>query len=103
MQEEYRVVLTNEAKADIIEIARYYIALGLYDTCSKLLNQLYKDINSLSFLPHRFALVEENKLHKSDIRRMISGRLLVFFYIDDLDSVVTVIGVLAAKQNQWSL
>ena len=70
--EQYEVKITEPAQRQLQEIIRY-IAGDLQEkrTAIRMLDTLEKEILSLSTLPNRVALTEEEPWHSAGIRKML--------------------------------
>ena len=79
--EQYEVKITEPAQRQLQEIVRY-IAEDLQEkrTAIRMLDTLEKEILSLSTLPNRVALTEEEPWHSAGIRKMPVKNYLVYFW-----------------------
>jgi len=102
MQDKYRVTLTDRAMSDIKSIIVYYIALGLFNTAERVRKSIMESVNSLSYFPYRIALVSEKALAEKGLRKMVSGKFLVYFYIYEEEKEVMIVAVIPAKCDQQS-
>ena len=81
--EQYEVKITEPAQRQLQEIVRY-IAEDLQEkrTAIRMLDTLEKEILSLSTLPNRVALTEEEPWHSAGIRKMPVKNYLVYFWVN---------------------
>lgn len=104
MTETYTVKVTSQAEAQIQEILSYINhELKSPDATLHLLDALEASFLSLSQLPQRVALVNEEPWHTNGIRRLPVKNFLVYFRIDEDDMKVQIIAVIYAKRDQMGL
>ena len=91
----YSIVLTPQAKSDLVEIFRY-IAVELQSTqnAEKQLTRLQNAIASLDQMPKRYRLYDRPKWKKRNLRIMPVDNYLVFYIPSHDDSTVTVLRVM---------
>jgi len=91
----YQVVLTNQAKADLISIYRY-IALDLQSpqTAEGQLSRLEKAIFSLDQMPERYRIYEHEKWKERNLRIMSVNNYLVFYIPSQEEMTVTVMRIM---------
>ena len=91
----FQVVLTKQAKTDLISIYRY-IAYDLQSpqTAEGQLSRLEKAIASLDQMPERYRLYEHNKWKERNLRIMSVNNYLVFYIPSQEDMTVTVMRVM---------
>ena len=91
----YQVVLTNQAKADLIGIYRY-IACDLQSpqTAEGQLSRLEKAISSLDQMPERFRVYDHEKWKGRNLRIMSVNHYLVFYIPSQEEKTVTVLRIL---------
>jgi plasmid stabilization system protein ParE len=98
--ERYKVLITDEAKADIRAAARY-IALELREpeTAGKLLDRFDEEITSLETMPLSHGLVHDERLAEQGIRMTTVGKYLLFFQADRDAFTVTILRVLHGRRD----
>ena len=91
----YQVVLTNQAKADLISIYRY-IAYNLQSpqTAEGQLSRLEKAIASLDMMPERFRAYEHEKWKARNLRIMSVNNYLVFYIPSQEEKTVAVMRIM---------
>jgi len=91
----YQVVLTNQAKADLISIYRY-IAHDLQSpqTAEGQLSRLEKVILSLDQMPERCRVYEHEKWKERNLRIMSVNNYLVFYIPSQENNTVTVMRIM---------
>lgn len=101
MSGEYGVRVTDQAREQLRVIVRY-IAQTLQEPAAarRLLDTLENAIASLSRMPCRIALTEEEPWHGYGVRRMPVKGYLVYFLVDEIDTCVQVIAVVYGKRDQ---
>ena len=102
--DQYEVKITRPAQRQLQEIFRY-IAEHLQEkqTAVRMLDTLEKEILSLSTLPNRGALTEEEPWHSAGIRKMPVKNYLVYFWVNDEQKKVQITAIVYGRQNQRSV
>ena len=93
--EEYTVALTPQAEQQLRAIV-HHIAHELLEpeTADALLTALEQAMASLSLLPQRAPLVEEEPWHSQNIRKLLCRNFLIYFWPDPANDVREVFRVL---------
>ena len=99
--EQYEVKITEPAQRQLQEIVRY-IAEDLQEkrTALRMLDTLEKEILSLSTLPNRVALTEEEPWHSAGIRKLSVKNYLVYFWVDEEQKKVQITAVVYGRRDQ---
>ena len=99
--EQYEVKITEPAQRQLQEIVRY-IAEDLQEkrTAVRMLDTLEKKILSLSTLPNRVALTEEEPWHNAGIRNMPVKNYLVYFWVNEERRQVQITAVVYGRRDQ---
>ena len=99
--DKYLVNTTKYAEGQLKEIS-HYIAneLNDHDCAMRILDLLENEIYSLSQLPQRIVLVDEEPWHSEGIHKMIIKNFIVYFWIDEARMTVQITGVVYAKRDQ---
>jgi len=101
MEENYSVRITAQAQTHLSEITRYVAyTLQAPEAALRMLDTLYEAIESLSFMPHRIALVEDEPWRSDGVRRMVVKNHLVYFWIDEPNAKVQIIAVIYGRRDQ---
>lgn len=97
---EYRILILKKAENDINNIIDY-IAFELKNknVAVNLNIKLKEIILSLSKMPQRYPLVQENYLHKQGYRKIIVENFIIFYLISEVNSTVNIIRILSNKIN----
>jgi len=99
----YLVKITVQAEGQLQEIIKYIASeLKAPKAALRLLDDIERSILSLSQLPHRVALIEEEPWHNYGIRKMPEKNFLIYFWIDEENRRVQVTAVIYAKRDQLS-
>ncbi|MEW6080190.1 MAG: type II toxin-antitoxin system RelE/ParE family toxin [Bacillota bacterium] len=99
----YLVKITAQAEGQLQEIIKYIASeLKAPKAALRLLDDIERSILSLSQLPHRVALIEEEPWHNYGIRKMPEKNFLIYFWIDEENRRVQVTAVIYAKRDQLS-
>ena len=101
MESVYQVQITEQAKQQIREIARS-IALELKDpdAALRLFDELESSISSLSRLPGRIVLTDEEPWRSQGLHRMPVKHYLVYFWINESEHIVHVTAVIYHRRDQ---
>ena len=99
--EQYEVKITEPAQRQLQEIIRY-IAGDLQEkrTAIRMLDTLEKEILSLSTLPNRVALTEEEPWHSAGIRKLSVKNYLVYFWVNEERKKVQITAVVYGRPDQ---
>lgn len=99
--EQYEVKITEPAQRQLQEIIRY-IAGDLQEkrTALWMLDTLEKEILSLSTLPNRVALTEEEPWHSAGIRKLSIKNYLVYFWVNEDQKQVQITAVVYGRRDQ---
>lgn len=101
MEKEYQVKITPYALEQLQEITQYISnALRAPDTAKRWLTKTRKEMASLSYLPARFPLTDEEPWHSQGVHKMIVGNHFVYFWIDETKLTVWIVAVIYAKRDQ---
>ena len=95
---EYKVVLFEEAEQDLENIYSY-IAINCLEPiyAGNLINKIKNAIKSLSTFPYRHPLCEYPLLKET--RKFVISGYVVLYTIDDIDRIVTIIGIVSCKRD----
>ena len=98
---QYEVKITEPAQRQLQEIVRY-IAGDLQEkrTALWMLDTLEKEILSLSTLPNRVALTEEEPWHSQGIHKFPVKNYLIYFWVDEETKKVQIIGAVYGRKDQ---
>lgn len=96
----YRIVLTQRAKDDIIDIGDY-ITYSLLepDTSKNFIKGLRNSISQLKFFPYRFPLVQDNILQRQGIRCMPYKNHYIFYQIIQFPQTVIILRIGYNRRN----
>ena len=99
--EQYAVKITEPARRQLQEIIRY-IAEDLQEkrTAIRMLDTLEKEILSLSTLPNRVALTEEEPWRSQGIHKFPVKNYLIYFWVDEETKKVQIIGAVYGRKDQ---
>ena len=101
MEKEYRVKITPYALEQLQEITQYISAtLRASDTAQRWLTKMKKEMKSLSYLPARFPLTDEEPWHSQGVHKMIVGNHFAYFWIDETKLTVRIVAVIYARRDQ---
>ena len=101
MPEKYTVKITTQAQEQLQEIVNYIsCTLQAPGTAKEMLDTLEKEILSLDQLPNRVPLTEEEPWHSQGIHKLSIKNYLVYFWIDEEEKKVQILGVVYARADQ---
>ena len=101
MSKKYKLIILPEAQQGIrniilyiaIELASPYTALNLQDSFEEA-------INSLSTMPHRYKIIDEEPWKSKGIRRFQVKSYFIYYLISESDNSVKIIAVIYVRRNQ---
>ena len=98
--EPYRVDVSEAAENDLYDIVRY-IASQFFApvTALQMMELLEEAMASLSEMPQRFSLLNDERLSQMGYRKLTVKNYLVFFFIDEQNKVVDVERILYARRD----
>lgn len=101
MDREYKIKVTDYALEQLREIQEYItVSLQAPETAAKWRENMKKELESLSHFPNRVMLTEEEPWHSEGIHRLVVGKHLVYFWIDDSDFTVWITAVVYGSRDQ---
>lgn len=97
----YLVHITQFAEHQLRDI-RNYIVNELYapDSANRFLDYLEKELTTLSQLPQRIVLVDEEPWHSEGIHKMVVKNFVAYFWIDEVNMIVHITAVVYKKRDQ---
>lgn len=97
----YEVKVTKQAYEQMRKIVLYIMnELLAPEAAENLLDKMQETINTLSDMPKRHSLVEEEPWRSEGVRKMVVKNFLIYFWVDDENMRVQVTAVIYAKRNQ---
>ncbi len=98
----YNIIITKNAEHDILETARY-ISFELQNpyAANSLLDLIDDKVNSLSEMPTRHKLVDDEFLSKQGFRAIQIKNYTLFYRVNEIENTVVVQRFLYSKRN-WS-
>ena len=96
----YDVQHTESSERDMLDILRY-IAVDLKEpeTALRMVDTIDKAVESLYTMPHRCALVDDERLAAMGYRKLVIKNYIAFFTIDEDANVVNIERVLYARHD----
>ena len=96
----YSIVLTPQAKVDLVDIFRYIaVDLQSMQNVEKQLTRLQNAIASLDQMPERYRVYDKPQWKKRNLRIMPVDNYLVFYIPTHDDSTVTVLRVMYGARD----
>ena len=100
----YKVKLTNNALGQLKEAVGYISKVFLEpEIARRWSDRLKKEMYSLSQLPLRYPLVDEEPWHTEGIRKMPVENFIVYYWVNDDTSTVWVTAVVYGRRDQISV
>lgn len=91
---EWKVVLTPEFKQEFRNIYDYIAEVLLApETAKSQVGRILDRVESLSEMPHKFALVEKEPWHSRGLRKLVSDNYVVFYMPNERTNEVVVFHV----------
>lgn len=89
----YKVIVTDRATGEIVNCAEYIASRsGSWRVAEEWVQRVYDAIESLDFMPGRYALAAESPRLGKQVRRILIGKYIANYIIDDSEAVVRVVG-----------
>ena len=99
--EHYEVKITPYALQQMQEITRYISATLQSPTNAKAwLGRMKRELASLSSMPARIPLTDEEPWHSEGIHKMVVKNHLVYFWVDTAHLQVWITAVVYGRQSQ---
>lgn len=98
---KYEVKITRQALAQMKEIT-YYISCELCapEAANILADKMEKAMLTLSELPQKYVLLDEEPWRTEGVRKMIVKNFLIYFWIDEENDKVQVMAIIYNKRDQ---
>ena len=98
---EYKIKITPYALRQMQEIVSYISAtLQSPENAEHWLDTIEKEMASLSSMPARIPLTEEEPWHSQGIHKLVVKNFLVYFWLDTDNSLVWISAVVYGRRNQ---
>ena len=99
--DDYRVILTPDAEADLTEIKQYIsVNLQAPETSLRYLTALRRDTAKLSFYPEKYQIMEEEPWKSRGLRFIKSKGFLIYYRIDEQAHTVYVLNYIYTRRDQ---
>ncbi len=100
----YQIHITSTAEHDLMNAADYIeFTLKSPDAADNLLDDAFRQIESLADLPQKFRLSDDPVLASWGIRFVIIRNYLAFYKIDEVKQTVIIVRFLYQKSNWASI
>ena len=98
---DYKVKLTDHAVAQLREAVIYISKVLQASTVAKhWAARIKKELASLSTMPARYPLTEEDPWHTEGIHKMSVENFLVYYWIDEEKKIVWITAIVYARRDQ---
>lgn len=101
MDNNYEVRVTRQAMEQMREIV-HYISKELLEpeAADQLLDKIQEAIVSLSTMPKRHALIEEEPWRHEGVRKIVVKNFLIYYWVDEENHKVQVTAVIYNRRDQ---
>ncbi len=97
----YSVRITRQAQEHLTEVRRYIEReLLAPDAALKIIRALRKEMASLSEMPFRYGLVDEEPWRSEGIRKTQVRNYYIYYWVDEAAGKVQILGVIYVKMDQ---
>jgi toxin ParE1/3/4 len=97
----YTVKITSYALVQMQEIVQYISkTLQSPENAEKWLTRMQEELAALSSMPASVPLTEEEPWHSQGVHKMVVGKFLAYFWIDEPTQIVWVTAVVYGKRDQ---
>lgn len=97
---KYKIIFSQNAKDDLIGIARYISDILLEpNTAEKLSQKILKSIKSLDELPMRYKLCDYEEWKDRGLRVLPVENYLVFYIPDNINHIVKIYRIIYGKRH----
>ena len=98
---DYKVKLTDHAIAQLQEAVIYISKVLQASTVAKhWAARIKKELASLSTMPARYPLTEEEPWHTEGVHKMSVENFLVYYWIDEEKKIVWITAIVYARRDQ---
>ena len=99
--DNYQVKITPQAHSQMLEIFSYISdTLKAPATASQLLDEIEKSILSLSTMPKRVALIEDEPWRSYGVHKMPVKNFIIYFWVKEEQKEVHVIAIIYGRRDQ---
>lgn len=96
----YKIQFTNQAESDLKAIYSYLIFnLNSPEYAIKQLNLIEAKLKTLTTFPNRFPMHKSNFTHHLPIRKFIVKHYIIFYSVDEIAELTTILRRLSYKQE----
>ena len=100
----YRIIITNEADADIDEIIGYIVnSLKNPIAAGKLLSEIKSSYDILTESPEAFAYCNDSYLREQGYRKIPVKNYIIFYRVDHAEKSVYILRVIYGRRDYASL
>ena len=97
----YSVIITPQALGHLESIGQYVrVLLKSPETARRLISTLRKEMQSLSSMPNRIPLIDEEPWRSEGLHKMPVKNYIVYFWIDEMNNAVRVTAVIYGRRDQ---
>ena len=97
---KYTIELSEEARQDLIEIARYIkYELQEPNTSSKLIKKIQQAIYNLANNPYIYSIIDNDYIKKLELRKLVVDNYLVFYRVLDNTFKIQIARIMYGRRN----
>lgn len=99
---EYSILIGRQAERDILEAVAYIQEILFQPESAKRIYKAIKtQINMLSEMPQRFAVIAEEPYHSMGMRKVSAENYLIFYLVNEKEKTVSIVRVLH-NRREWT-
>jgi addiction module RelE/StbE family toxin len=96
----FKVKYSQQSSADLTEIIRYINdELFSPQAAERFLNEVTRKTDLLSENPYLFPIYQDEKLVQDGYRFIAIGNYLLFYIVDDINTIVNIVRIIYGKRN----
>ncbi|MCC8356669.1 MAG: type II toxin-antitoxin system RelE/ParE family toxin [Oscillospiraceae bacterium] len=101
MSVEYTVKMTSYAIEQLQDAVAYISRVFLSpDVACAWADKIADELETLSSLPLRYSLLEDEPWHSEGVRRMVIQNFIAYYWIDEAAMTVWVTGIIYGRRDQ---
>lgn len=99
---EYSVLIGRQAERDILEAVTYIQEILFQpESARRIYKAIKTQINMLSEMPQRFAVIAEEPYRSMGMRKASSENYLIFYLVNEKEKTVSIVRVLH-NRREWT-
>lgn len=99
---EYSVLIGRQAERDILEAVKYIQEILFQpESARRIYKAIKTQINMLSEMPQRFAVIAEEPYRSMGMRKASAENYLIFYLVNEKEKTVSIVRVLH-NRREWT-